>query len=200
MTLCNQSQDQGKAHFSQWDACPLQSLPCSRLTAVPAVWRGLCWFWSSDGWIVEKVPFAIWLLSCNIISVVAFYWCCCILNCYAGFHCEKPWFTCSLHWWWAFSWSPSLCCCHSVPKSSLRDPTDCNMPGFSVLHYLPEFSQTLVHLLMSISFPLGYCKRPLMDTMLIITWNPLSSLESFQAYRWGFPRSHQALGERGLEL
>ena len=134
------------------------------------------------------------------ISVVAFYWCCCILNCYAGFHCEKPWFTCSLHWWGAFSWSPSLCCCHSVPKSSLHDPTDCNMPGFSVLHYLPEFSQTHVHLLMSISFPLGCCKRPFVDTTLIITWNPLSSLESFQAYRWGFPRSHQALGERGLEL
>ena len=28
---------------------------------------------------------------------------------------------------------------------TLCDPMDCNMPGFSVLHYLPEFTQTHVH-------------------------------------------------------
>ena len=27
----------------------------------------------------------------------------------------------------------------------LCDPTDCSMPGFPVLHYLPEFAQTHVH-------------------------------------------------------
>ena len=37
--------------------------------------------------------------------------------------------------------------CHSVAKSCpiLCDPTDCSMPGFPVLHYLPEFAQTRVH-------------------------------------------------------
>ena len=40
-----------------------------------------------------------------------------------------------------FSW-----CC-SVTKScpTLCYPMDCSMPGFSVLHYLPEFAQTHVH-------------------------------------------------------
>ena len=28
---------------------------------------------------------------------------------------------------------------------TLRDPMDCNMPGFSVLHHLPELAQTPVH-------------------------------------------------------
>ena len=36
-----------------------------------------------------------------------------------------------------------FCCC-SVAKSclTLRDPMDCSMPGFPVLHYLPELAQT----------------------------------------------------------
>ena len=37
--------------------------------------------------------------------------------------------------------------CGSVPKSCsiLCDPMNCSMPGFLVLHYLPEFAQTHVH-------------------------------------------------------
>ena len=40
--------------------------------------------------------------------------------------------------------SESLC---SVAKQCLTlcDPRDCSMPGFSVLHHLPEFAQTPVH-------------------------------------------------------
>ena len=39
-----------------------------------------------------------------------------------------------------------LCTC-SVTQSCLTicDPMDCSMPGFPVLHHLPEFDQTLVH-------------------------------------------------------
>ena len=39
-----------------------------------------------------------------------------------------------------------LCCC-SVAQlcPTLCDSMDCDMPGFPVLHYLPEFSQTHVH-------------------------------------------------------
>ena len=39
------------------------------------------------------------------------------------------------------------CCCYSVTKLCpiLHDPMDCSTPGFPVLHYLPEFSQTHVH-------------------------------------------------------
>ena len=39
-----------------------------------------------------------------------------------------------------------IMCCRPVSKScsTLCDPMDCSMPGFSVLHYLPEFAQTHV--------------------------------------------------------
>ena len=41
-----------------------------------------------------------------------------------------------------------FCCCYcSVTQSYLTfcDPVDCSMPGFSVLHNLPEFAQTDVY-------------------------------------------------------
>ena len=40
-----------------------------------------------------------------------------------------------------------LCCCCSVtqPFLILCNPTDCNTPGFPVLHYLSGFTQTHVH-------------------------------------------------------
>ena len=39
-----------------------------------------------------------------------------------------------------------ICCC-SVTQSCLTfcDPMDCSLPGFPVLHYVPEFAQTYVH-------------------------------------------------------
>ena len=39
-------------------------------------------------------------------------------------------------------------CCYSVAKSysTLCDPMDCSLPGFTVLHYLLEFAQTQVPL------------------------------------------------------
>ena len=45
------------------------------------------------------------------------------------------------------SWTPGYlneaCCCCSVAKLCLTlcDPMDCSKPGFSVLHYIPEFAQ-----------------------------------------------------------
>ena len=40
-------------------------------------------------------------------------------------------------------------CCCSTAKSrpTLCNPMDCSMPGFPVLHYLPEFAQTQAHCL-----------------------------------------------------
>ena len=35
---------------------------------------------------------------------------------------------------------------------TLCDPMDCSMPGFSVLHYLPEFAQIHVHSLFRVDF------------------------------------------------
>ena len=39
------------------------------------------------------------------------------------------------------------CCCCPVTKScpTLCDPMVCSIPGFPVLHYIPEFAQTHVH-------------------------------------------------------
>ena len=39
------------------------------------------------------------------------------------------------------------CCCCSVAKSctTICGPMDCSIPGFPVLHYVPEFAQIRVH-------------------------------------------------------
>ena len=41
----------------------------------------------------------------------------------------------------------NACCCYSVAKLGmiLCDPIDYSMPGFPVLHYVPEFAQIHVH-------------------------------------------------------
>ena len=43
--------------------------------------------------------------------------------------------------------SLAYCCCCSVAKSCLTlcNPTDCSMPGSTVLHYVPEFTQISAH-------------------------------------------------------
>ena len=39
-----------------------------------------------------------------------------------------------------------ICCCLVAQLCpTLCDPMDCSMPGFRVLHHLPEFAQTHVH-------------------------------------------------------
>ena len=40
-----------------------------------------------------------------------------------------------------------ICCCCLVAKlcPTLCNPMDCSMPGFPVLHHLPEFAQTHLH-------------------------------------------------------
>ena len=45
--------------------------------------------------------------------------------------------------------------CHSVAQSCLTlcNPMDCSMPGFCVLHYLPEVAQTPVHWISDASQP-----------------------------------------------
>ena len=38
-----------------------------------------------------------------------------------------------------------ICCSVTKLYLTLCDPMDCSMPGFPVLHYLPEFAQTHIH-------------------------------------------------------
>ena len=51
-----------------------------------------------------------------------------------------------------------MCCC-PVAKSCLTfyDTMDCSMPGFPVLHYLPEFAQVHVHWINDTSNHLIFC-------------------------------------------
>ena len=45
-----------------------------------------------------------------------------------------------------FHRASSNCCCSVTQLClTLYDPMDCSMPGFPVLHQLPEFAQTHVH-------------------------------------------------------
>ena len=52
------------------------------------------------------------------------------------------------YWGWAYSWGgPDAGCCYCLVSKSCPTPCNpmhCSMPGFLVLHYLPEFSQTHV--------------------------------------------------------
>ena len=55
----------------------------------------------------------------------------------------------TLHWWECLfcKCKEGCCCCCTVTKScpALCDTMNCSMPGFPVLHDLPEFTQTHVH-------------------------------------------------------
>ena len=52
-------------------------------------------------------------------------------------------------------WTPNIynknvlsnfcCCLVTESHPTLCNPMDCSMPGFPVLHYLPDFAQTCVH-------------------------------------------------------
>ena len=48
--------------------------------------------------------------------------------------------------WWVLLTSKACCCCLVTQScSTLCDPMDCTMPGFPVLHHLPELAQTHVN-------------------------------------------------------
>ena len=49
--------------------------------------------------------------------------------------------------WFRLSTIIPFCCCCSVTQSCLTlwNPMDCSMPGFFLLHHLPELAQTHVH-------------------------------------------------------
>ena len=75
-------------------------------------------------------------------------------------------------WWWC-----------SITQSCLTpcDPTDCGTPGFPVLRYLPEFTQTHVHWVMP-SNHLILC-RPLFSPSVFPSIRVFSS-ESVLHIRW----------------
>ena len=77
------------------------------------------------------------------------------------------------------------CCCCSVTKLclSLCDSVDCSMPGFPVLHCLPEFAQTHVYWVNNATWP----SHPLLPLLLLPSFFPrvrLFSNESALLIRW----------------
>ena len=66
--------------------------------------------------------------------------------------------------------SSDTCIVQSLSLSTLCNPMNCNIPGFPVLHHLPEFDQTQVHgvsdapqysaMLMSVSFHFHVLPKP----------------------------------------
>ena len=80
---------------------------------------------------------------------------------------------------------PACCCCCAVAQSCLTfcDPKDYSMPGFPVLHYLPEFAQTHVHRVGDAIQP----SHPLSSLLLPPSIFPsirVSSNESVLCIRW----------------
>ena len=82
------------------------------------------------------------------------------------------------------------CCCCSVAELclTLSDPMDCSMPGFPVLHYLPEFAQTHVHWVSDAIQPSHPLSSP----------SPAFSLSQHQGLFQWVSFSHQVA--KGLEL
>ena len=66
---------------------------------------------------------------------------------------------------------------------TLCEPMDCSMPGFPVLDYLPEFSQTLVHLFSTASNHLILCFLLLLLPLILPSIRVFSN-ESAVHTRW----------------
>ena len=82
-----------------------------------------------------------------------------------------------------FSVCPYCCCLVAQSCPTLCDPMDCSMPGFPVLHHLPEFAQTHVCWVSDTIQP----SPPLSSPSLLLSVFPsikLFSSESALHIRW----------------
>ena len=75
--------------------------------------------------------------------------------------------------------------CCSVAKScpTLCNPLDCSLPGFPVLHYLPEFAQTHVHWISDAIQPSHCLLPPLLLPSVFLSIRVLSN-EFTLCIRW----------------
>ena len=75
--------------------------------------------------------------------------------------------------------------CCSVAKScpTLCNPLDCSLPGFPVLHYLPEFAQTHVHWISDAIQPSHCLLPPLLLPSIFLSIRVLSN-EFTLCIRW----------------
>ena len=85
---------------------------------------------------------------------------------------------------WVSPWNRSTSCYSFDPSClTLWDPMDCSMPGFPVLHHLPELAQTHVHWVMMPSNHLILC-RPLLLLPSVSPSIRVFSNESVLRIRW----------------
>ena len=95
-------------------------------------------------------------------------------------------------------------CCPLVAKScpTLCDPRDCSMPGFPVLHYLPEFTQLMsIELVMPSNHLILCCPLPLLPSILpcFLGHNVIAYLIDYTCWRrlprvpWTARRSNQSI-------
>ena len=91
-----------------------------------------------------------------------------------------------------FNIAKILCCC-SVTKSCppLCKPMNCSTPGFSVLHYLPEFAQTQVHWVSDAIQP----SHPLLSPSLLAL-----NISQHQSFFQRVSSSHQVAKTLELQL
>ena len=100
--------------------------------------------------------------SCTLIKLaVGIFWCSSILGSVFSPQCHRP-----------------KSCCYSVAESCLPfcNPVNCTVPGFHVLHHLPEFAQTSVHCSVMPSNHLSLC-HPL---LLLPSIFPIIRVFSYQ--------------------
>ena len=97
------------------------------------------------------------------------------------------------HWatWEACHINLSCYCCCSVAQSCLTlcDPMGCIMPGFPVLHHLPEFAQTHVHWdsdAIQPSHPLSFPSPPVFNLSTIRVFSNESVLHIRWTKYWSF--------------
>ena len=77
-------------------------------------------------------------------------------------------------------------CCCSVAQScpALCNPMDCGMPGFPVLHYLPDFAHAQVHC--SNSCPLMSSDHLILCCPLLLLPSIFAASGSFLASKWAY--------------
>ena len=95
----------------------------------------------------------------------------------------------------------SCCCTVTQSRPTLRNLMNCNKPGFSVLHYLLEFSQTQVHWLSDAiqpSYPLSSPSPPafkLSQHQGLFQWvDPSHQVAKYWSFSFSISPSNEYLG------
>ena len=96
--------------------------------------------------------------------------------------------------------TPTMICCSVIQSCpTFCNPMNCSMPGFPVLHHLPEFSQTHVFMFEQMMPPTSRWCHPTISSLLPPSL-PALSLSQYQGlWLWMYqPASHISATQLGL--